>query len=261
MWSELRFNVYNATMAKEIKFFKAPRYLLRKLNILNVVDQLQVKSFIDVGCGAGELACSLAERGYEGVGLDFSDEAIKCAKSIQKDRNISTKRLRFIKGNASQITSKSDLVICCAVIEHLKDDDAFLEEIKRSGEYFLFSVPARMKWFDRFDEMVGHYRRYEKDELTKQLNQHGYEVMDFMSYGYPYINITRLVRKAMAGKVKPQDKIEDKTKQSGVNPIETLKIQSLDIEPPMKLLYWLSKPFNRYNLSEGYLVLCRLSRS
>lgn len=248
-------------MAKDTKFFKAPRYLLRKLNILYVVKQLPVNTFIDVGCGAGELACSLAERGYKGVGVDFSDEAIACAKSIQKSRNIPSKQLSFVKGDASKVTSKSDLVICCEVIEHLKDDNKFLDEIIDYGEYFLFSVPAKMKWFDRFDEMVGHYRRYEKDELTKQLTDHGYEVLNFMSYGYPYINLTRLIRKALAGKVKPHDKIEDKTKQSGVNPIKTSKIQSLDIEPPMKVLYWLSRPFNRFNLSEGYLVLCRSTKS
>ena len=247
-------------MPSQQKFFKAPRYLLRKLNIISVVSDLPIHTFVDVGCGAGELACSLAERGYKGVGVDFSDEAISCAKGIQKSRNIPAKQLRFTKGDATKLKTKSDLVICCEVIEHLKNDNKFLKDIKSSGEYFLFSVPARMKWFDRFDEMVGHYRRYEKDELITQLNHHGYEVMNFMSYGYPYINLTRLIRKALAGKVKRHDNIEDKTKQSGVNPIKTSKIQSLDIEPPMKMLYWLSRPFNRFNLSEGYLVLCRAKK-
>ncbi|CAN5672550.1 hypothetical protein BH23PAT1_BH23PAT1_1240 [soil metagenome] len=237
-------------------FFKAPRYLLRKHNILQIIDDLKPKTFADVGCGAGELAVTLAERGFKGVGIDFSDDALKVAESIKESRDVPNDAVKFIKGSLSVLPKKSDVVICCEVIEHLEDDNSFLEEIKPYGEYFIFSVPARMKWFDRFDEKVGHYRRYEKDELIEQLIEHGYQVKEFLSYGYPYINITRLIRKALAGKVKNQTSLEESTKQSGINPIKTKWLQKMDIEPFMKVLYKLSTPFNRYNLSEGYIVVC-----
>ncbi len=247
-------------MSATKKFFKAPRYLLRKFNILHTVRGLPVTSFIDVGCGAGELACSLAESGYKGVGIDFSDEAIAYAETIKLERNIPDSQLNFYQGSLNVIPKKADLVICCEVIEHLEDDDAFLRDVKKYGTYFLFSVPARMKWFDEFDEKVGHYRRYEKDELVDQLTRHGYEVQNFMSYGFPIINATRLIRKVLAKKVKHHDSIENKTKHSGVNPIKSSTLETLDIEAAMKPLYWLSRPFNGFNLSEGYLVLCLVKK-
>ncbi|HTE22516.1 MAG TPA: class I SAM-dependent methyltransferase [Candidatus Limnocylindria bacterium] len=239
------------------KFFKAPRYLFRKYNILNLIQTIPVKTFADVGCGAGELACSLAQRGYKGVGIDFSDDALAVANGIRKERGLTTKQLSFNKGSLSVLPKKSDLIICCEVIEHLEDDNKFLQDVKKYGDYFIFSVPARMQWFDQFDEKVGHFRRYEKGELIKQLEKHGYVIKRFSSYGYPFINVTRLMRKALAGKVKKQKNAEEMTKQSGINPIKTKYLQLLNIEPFLLPLYWMSRPFNRYNLSEGYVVLCQ----
>lgn len=239
------------------KFFKAPRYLLRKQNIIRQLKRLPVDTVADIGCGAGELVCTLAQKGYRGIGIDFSDDALAVAKSIKKKRNISDEQLTFKKGSLDVLTRKSDVVICCEVIEHLEDDDAFLRDVINYGEYFIFSVPARMKWFDQFDEKVGHFRRYEKNDLKQQLSKHGYEVIEFSAYGYPFINLTRLIRKALAGKVKRQKNIEEMTKQSGINPIKSRFLHNLDIELAMKPLYWLSRPFNGLNLSEGYVVLCK----
>jgi len=219
-----------------------------------------IKTFTDVGCGAGELACTLAERGYKGTGIDFSKEALVVANSIKSHRKINDKQLTFVSGGLEKLnTKRNDVVICCEVIEHIKDDKDFLLKLRKTNpKYAIFSVPAREKWFDHFDEKVGHYRRYEKQDLIKLLDETGFEIVEFRSYGYPFINITRLVRKAMAGKVKEQKSIKKRTQESGINPIK-LKgtVTKLDIEPLVKILYFVSKPFNGLNLSEGYVVLCK----
>jgi len=226
-----------------------------------MVGQLDdVTTFADIGCGAGELACTLAEKGYAGRGIDFSKPAIKVAKSLREKRGIDKKDLDFSLGGLEKLSkTKNDVLICCEVIEHIEDDKGFLKDLSKiDAKYAIFSVPARQKWFDHFDEKVGHYRRYEKEDLKKLLEKSGFEVVDFRSYGYPFINITRLIRKVMAGKVKDQDNIEKKTQESGINPIKLKSaITKLDIEPAMRPLYWISRPFNRFDLSEGYLVLCK----
>lgn len=246
-------------MSHSASFFKAPRYLLRKHNILRMVKQQPgIKTFVDIGCGAGELACSLAQKGYRGTGLDFSEQAITVANTIKQQRKIDDDTLRFKLGGLENITNDwADLVICCEVLEHIEDDAGFLQQLRPQGRYFIFSVPARQAWFDKFDAKVGHYRRYDKADLQKLLQDNGFEIIEFDSYGYPYINITRKVRQALASRVKHADDIKARTQASGTNPIKIKQLENLDIEPLMKLLYQTSRPFNRFDLSEGYLVLCK----
>lgn len=248
-------------MSKIPQFYKAPRYLFRKYNILSLLkDYKDINTFTDIGCGAGELACTMAEIGYKGKGIDFSKEALVVANGIKNKRGIKNEKLTFVAGGLEKIKpNESDLIVCCEVIEHIEDDQGFLKSLcKTNPKYVILSVPAKQKWFDNFDTKVGHYRRYEKQKFIELLNESGFEVLDFLSYGYPFINITRLIRKAMAGKVKEQDNIKQRTKESGINPIKLKTIfMKINIELLIYFLYWVSKPFNRFDLSEGYLVLCR----
>lgn len=246
-------------MHGETSFYKAPRYLFRKHNIMQITKKLGVKSFLDVGCGAGELGCSLAQRGIRGTGLDFSAKAIEVANGIKTEREIPDSMLAFKEGGLEHAQDDSyDAIICCEVLEHIEDDDGFLKELKNvDSRYLIVSVPARQKWFDIFDEKVGHYRRYEKADLTEQLEKHGYKVKDFRAYGYPFINLTRRVRKVMAGKVQHKEDIQDKTKESGINPIKfKASLSKIDLEPLLHPMFLLSRLFERLNLSEGYLVVC-----
>lgn len=248
-------------MSQVPQFYKAPRYLFRKYNILSMLkSQSDIKTFTDIGCGAGELACTLAEIGYEGRGVDFSKEALSVANDLKIKRGIDDKKLTFVSGGLEKLKSnRSDLVICCEVIEHIEDDRDFLDKLHNTKpKYVIFSVPAKQKWFDNFDKKVGHYRRYEKQDLINLLDESGFEVVDFLAYGYPFINLTRLVRKAMAGKVKEQDNIKKRTQKSGINPIKLKSvITKINIDLLIHFLYWISKPFNHLDLSEGYLVLCK----
>lgn len=244
----------------DISFFKAPRYLMRKYNILNLLHkQHSVKTFVDVGCGAGELDCTLATKGYSGVGIDFSQDAILACKKIQKNRGISESKLKFIKGEIQSLKNIYDVVIACEVLEHVKNDLKLLKQLRNlSSKYVLVSVPAKMKYYDDFDRRVGHYRRYEKTDLIELFNKAGLQVVEFRSYGFPFINLTRLIRKAGARFVKKEATMTESTKKSGINPIKLpAYITKLDLEKPFKVLYWLSIPFNKFNLSEGYLVLAK----
>lgn len=248
-------------MAHAPTFYKAPRYLFRKHNVISMIkNQKDIKTFADIGCGAGELACTLARKGYKGKGIDFSKNALEVANKIKSSYGVENGALTFVMGGIEKIDKKNtDVTICCEVLEHIEDDEQFLKELHAANpKYAIFSVPARQKWFDHFDERVGHYRRYEKDDLIKLLHKNGFSVIDFRSYGYPFINGTRLLRKAMARNVKEQTNIKKRTQESGINPIK-LKgtLAKIDIEPLTKLLHQLTRPFNRFNLSEGYVVMCK----
>lgn len=244
-------------------FFKAPRYLLRKYNILRFLSgHSDIKTVLDVGCGAGELACTLAQMGYKTTALDFSEDAIKMANSIKKERGIKDSQLSFKLGGLENIRGqKFDLVTCFEVLEHIENDRELLKElIKYTNKYVLISVPAKQKLFDESDKAVGHFRRYEKKDLQAMLNDSGLKTLRFVNYGFPYTGMIRVARRAMFAKKlrgNAGESMEVKSKESGINPIKAPgKLHGLDIEPVMKVLLYSSLPFNKTNLSDSYLALC-----
>ena len=66
-----------------------------------------------------------------------------------------------------------DLVAAFDVIEHVTDDQAVFAELGRVLKpegVLLFSVPLHPAHWNRFDEVVGHARRYRPAELQELLN-------------------------------------------------------------------------------------------
>ncbi len=245
-------------------FFKSPRYLFRKFVILEMLNgRDDIKTFLDFGCGAGELDVTLARLDLKGVGLDFSKDAIEIGQGLREKHNVSSGKLQFKLGGLDKVSNqKFDIVICCEVLEHVEDDEGLLRElIGRTNKYLLISVPAKQKLFDESDKAVGHFRRYEKNQLKKMLEDNNLEVVKFVNYGYPYTDIVRLARRIFFRIKLKKDKnstMEDRSKESGINPIKIRGLNHIDIEKAVKALHLTSKPFGRYNLSEGYITLCRI---
>lgn len=255
-------------MTQTTAFYKAPRYVFRKLNILAFLSkQKDIKTFLDVGCGAGELACTLAERGYKGTALDFSENAIEVAEGIRKSRGIKKSQLQFKLGGLENVTGQQfDLVSCFEVLEHVKQDKQLLKElVTYSKKYVLISVPAKQKLYDASDEAVGHFRRYEKHQLQKMLSDNNLEIIRFVNYGYPFTDMVRIARKTFFNlklKKNKQSSMKDRSKESGINPIKMPAVVSkIDAEIALKPFYHVSRAFNKHNLSEGYLVLCQKKKS
>jgi len=246
----------------QTSFYKAPRYIFRKKNILNWIKKLEFKTFIDVGCGAGDLDCSIAQQGKQGKGIDFSEEAIKNCIQSRDDHGLTKTEIIFERQNALNLVGKEtyDIVICCETLEHVKKDAEMIETLySLSNRYVLISVPAKHKLFDHWDIMVGHYRRYEKKDLIALLRENDLKIIRFANYGFPFTDIVRYLRRII---VKPDEKIkkhsmEKRTKKSGINPVQPPKLlYKVNLEYVLTPLYWFSKLFNNYNFSEGYLVLC-----
>ena len=251
-------------MSKITTFYKAPRYLFRKHNILSMlIDKPEIKSFLDVGCGAGELACTLAEKGMKGFAVDFSEDAIEVANEMRDSRGINKSNLQFKLGGLEHVSGKKyDLVSCFEVLEHVKNDKKLLKELaSHSKKYVLISVPAKQRLFDSSDKSVGHFRRYEKPSLIRMIDDANLDIVKFVNYGYPFTDIVRVGRKAVFNNRLRKNKNEsmnNRSKDSGINPVKLPKaLTKFDIEKAIVPFYYMSRAFNSYDLSEGYLVLCK----
>jgi SAM-dependent methyltransferase len=79
-----------------------------------------------------------------------------------------------------------DLVCAFDIVEHTADDGRALAEIARvlrPGGTLVLSVPLYMSAWTFFDEMVGHYRRYEPGDLQVLLATHGFALERSAAYG------------------------------------------------------------------------------
>ena len=105
-------------------------------NILNLIPK-DVKNIIDIGCGNGLITNILHEKGFDVLGVDRSENALKFVKSP------------ILKSNCDSIQVKDksfDLVLSSELLEHLEDDvfKKTLNEIDRiSSKYILISVPNK----------------------------------------------------------------------------------------------------------------------
>ena len=68
-----------------------------------------------------------------------------------------------------------DYVSALDVLEHIKDDEVAVSEIgrilKKNG-IAIITVPHRMKFYTKQDKLIGHYRRYEIQELIEKFNKY-----------------------------------------------------------------------------------------
>ncbi len=82
--------------------------------------------------------------------------------------------------------NKFELVCAFDLLEHADDDRQILEEVSRvlkEDGVFIFSVPLHARLWTKFDDLVGHVRRYDPDDLTGMLAMYGLVLKKSAVYG------------------------------------------------------------------------------
>jgi SAM-dependent methyltransferase len=130
----------------------------------------------DVGCGDGSFTEQMATTaGGLTVGCDFERSPVWT--------NVPG-RLAFVACDARTLPFRSacfDVVVALDVIEHFPDDQAPLSELRRTsrpGGAVGLAVPAMPRLWSRFDESVGHYRRYRAAGLEAACRRSGLRPKD-----------------------------------------------------------------------------------
>jgi SAM-dependent methyltransferase len=78
-----------------------------------------------------------------------------------------------------------DTIISLNVVEHLENDGEVLQnmfQILQPGGHCIILVPAHMWLYSKCDEVLGHYRRYEREELANLMLQAGFELRETISF-------------------------------------------------------------------------------
>lgn len=163
--------------------------------ILNLVRGTGAKSFVEVGCGAGDLSNMLCQAGLSGFGIDFSPRAIEIAR-IRLKNFVDSGKYRLIEQDALAIDfsppDRTDLGISVMVMEHIEDDLSFIRKLiglVKPGGFIILGVPGRRDKWNIEDETVGHVRRYDRQDLEKKMNDAGLTEVKVISASVPAANL------------------------------------------------------------------------
>jgi len=242
--------------------YNHPRFLFRRYTIMRII--IPNNSFLEIGPGNLCLAIDLSKKFRQGTLIDFNTTNTEAIFDKLPDEIKSKLKLiiaDFCKCN--QFDVLFNCIISCDVLEHVEKDDEFLKktnDLLFNNGQLIISVPARKKFWSFDDEIVGHFRRYEKPEIINKLTLAGFSKIKIFSYGFPFTNLIRFFRVKLAKRQYDEKSKWDRKKQSQlsaflVNRKSILRLAAIIINKyTLYPLFLISSLFNRLDLAEGYVI-------
>lgn len=140
---------------------------------------------LEIGCGLGNFTGALIEFGQV-TAIDINYEYIKKLNIKLKGKaqvgygNIESGKYFF---NSDKFNS----IICLNVLEHIRNDGKALKNMYKLLEkngYLILLVPAHKLLYGEIDKAIGHFRRYEKKEIGKIVEQYKFEVIKIQKLNF-----------------------------------------------------------------------------
>lgn len=121
-----------------------------RLAWINARAPLAGKNVIDIGCGGGILAESMAKRGATVTGIDLSEKALKVADLHSLESGVAVRyQLIAAEAMAEQEAGQYDVVTCMEMLEHVPDPAAIVRAcatlVKPGGQVFFSTLNRNAK--------------------------------------------------------------------------------------------------------------------
>ncbi len=162
---------------------------------------LSGKRVVDVGCGGGILAESMASRGAEVTGIDLSERALGVARlHLLESRQKVDYRLISAEALAEELPGGFDAVACMEMLEHVPDPastvracaalvkpggQVFLSTINRNPKAYLFAVIGAEYLLNLLPRGTHDYARFQRPaELSRYCRDAGLRVDEIIGMSY-----------------------------------------------------------------------------
>lgn len=243
----------------------APRYLLRRKLVLEILERATPTNILEIGCGTGALLYELSEAGWTCTALEQSEHALAIAKKLHQGTGGAR-----IFSQPGAWEGEFDWIICMEVLEHIENDLKALvtwSKWLKPGGTLLLSVPAHMEKWCHTDEWAGHFRRYEKAQLAELVGKAGFEVERILNYGFPVANMLEPLRSWHHGRLlkkSARDRQNRLSKREGTDRSGTSRSMEIRLYPILgspvgvaafRFADWMQRRFMNSDLGNGYLVV------
>ncbi len=238
-----------------------PMYEMRRRLAVRSLRSMQPGSFLEAGCGWGELLPTLVDLGFSGFGIEPSNEA----RSVALARTASIRSSVNVVSTIDEVGNRLfDYLMAFEVLEHLEHDEMEMSRwIKRlrPGGMCLISVPAHQDRWSGSDEAAGHVRRYSPGSLRELHESVGLKLLRFYSYGFPVSSVTRRIRGLSTGRAGLSRSRRERTLGSAARSHSLLYFggpKTRSLARGLGLLAdTLQRPFLRTAWGDGFFVISR----
>jgi 2-polyprenyl-3-methyl-5-hydroxy-6-metoxy-1,4-benzoquinol methylase len=155
---------FSRTVETHKHYTESKHYFLWSI-IAHLMARDGVRSVLDVGCGSGQLALLLLDKGIkEYCGIDFSQKRIEWARK-------NCPGFTFIVDDVLRTNMFStfpyDAVVCAEFLDHVQADIEMIQRIKTGARFYAivpnFSYSSHVRYFKDPGEVVERYAAYFKE--------------------------------------------------------------------------------------------------
>lgn len=172
-----------------------------RLGFIDQIGRLAGKKVLDVGCGGGILAESMAQRGAEVTGIDMGAAPLKIAKlhGLESGVNVTYKQIP-VEDLAAEQPDSFDVVTCMEMLEHVPDPSSivnacaklckpggfvFFSTLNRNPKSYLFAILGAEKLLKLVPEGTHDFKKFIRpSELGNWIRKSGLKNIDINGMTY-----------------------------------------------------------------------------
>jgi len=190
-WCILRYNLFPGQIVDEPNI--QDTYRMSESIIYNKEIFANIKDFcgqkvLEIGGHIGSFTYLLKNK-HEVTTVDSDDIAIDILSNrFQNALNVDVVKWEITKDAPENITDKTfNTIVAINVLDHIKDDSTLLKKfydmLPKNGNIVLMTT-NHSSLYSKMDAMLGHYRRYNKKDLSKKLTAAGFKIDKIYTYNF-----------------------------------------------------------------------------
>lgn len=186
---------------------------------------------MEFGAGTGNIT-QFVSRKHLLTATEIDDELLdKLKKQYLNKKGISVIHYDITKNPPKELQNKFNTIYSSNVLEHVEDDREALTNLRKTliknGRLILL-VPAKKRFYGRLDKSLGHFRRYEKDELISVIEKSGFEIEKLY-----YFNILGLLAWKIRDVITKENELKSTQIKLFDSIVPVLKLIESMVKPPM----------------------------